>query len=61
MPSYMGWIVTLEHEWNLLNTTLLYVYSINPENSNDLTENIKNINTQKYSYFNANKEFQFSW
>jgi len=34
---------------------------INPKNSNDLTENIKNINIQQYNYFNANKEFQFSW
>jgi len=26
---------------------------INRETSNDLTENIKNINTQQYNYFNA--------
>jgi hypothetical protein len=34
---------------------------INPESSNDLTENIKNINIQQHNYFNASKEFQFSW
>jgi len=34
---------------------------INPKNSNDLTENIKNINIQQYNYFNANNEYQFSW